>query len=210
MWPRLVGCTLQTLVGEGRKRVQRLAELVERQRLHVKLDVGALARRIGAREEAELRRRHGERPAPAQRVVEPHAERAEPRMIDLVERLHAGDLVDQREAADDPAGSRRRPAGRARPECRAPASAPPGRRPTAAGSAASRSSRPPGSPRRGSARAASRRPAASARRSRAGRRTRRPRPGSRSRAAGWARSSTGLRKPRAADQRRPRFWLTWK
>ena len=22
--------------------------------------------------------------------------------------------------------------------------------------------------------------------------------------------STGLRKPRAADQRRPRFWLTWK
>ena len=52
--------------GEGRERVQRLAELVERQRLHVILDIGAVLRRIGAREGAELRRRHGHRPAPAQ------------------------------------------------------------------------------------------------------------------------------------------------
>ena len=35
--------------GERRERVQRIAEPVERQRLHVILDVGALARRIGAR-----------------------------------------------------------------------------------------------------------------------------------------------------------------
>ena len=32
----------------------------------------------------------------------------------------------------------------------------------------------------------------------------------RSPAAGWAGPSTGFRKPRAALQRRPRFWFTWK
>ena len=63
--------------GEGRERMQRLAELVERERLHVILDVGPLDRRIGTREGAELRRRHGHRPAPAQRIVEPHAEAAD-------------------------------------------------------------------------------------------------------------------------------------
>ena len=46
--------------------MQRIAELVERQRLHVELDVGALAMRIGAGEDAELRRRHGQRPAAAE------------------------------------------------------------------------------------------------------------------------------------------------
>src|SRR5207302_5589992 len=66
-----------------------------RERLHVELDIGALARRIGAGEQAELRRRHGERPAAKERVVERHAQLAEGRMIERVERLRAGDLVDQ-------------------------------------------------------------------------------------------------------------------
>ena len=81
---------------------------------------------IGAREQPELRRRHGERAAPEQRVVEPHARAAEQRVIGLVQRLHAGDLVDAAAAADGPAGSRRRPAGRARAECRALAARSPG------------------------------------------------------------------------------------
>ncbi len=52
--------------------MQRLAEPVERQRLDVELDVGGgvVWRRL--REHAELRRRHGQRPATAQRVVEAH------------------------------------------------------------------------------------------------------------------------------------------
>ena len=82
---------------EGGKRVQRIAELVERQRLHMELDVGALARRIGTREQAKLRRRHGERATPAQRIVEPHTGAADQRMIGFVERLDAGHLVDQPE-----------------------------------------------------------------------------------------------------------------
>src|SRR5215831_9306269 len=49
--------------GQRGKFVQRIAELVERQRLHVELQIGALARRIRAREQPELRGRHGERSA---------------------------------------------------------------------------------------------------------------------------------------------------
>ncbi len=41
--PRLVGRRFADARGEGREGVQRIAELVERQRLHMKLDVGALA-----------------------------------------------------------------------------------------------------------------------------------------------------------------------
>ena len=43
MVPREVGCRLQALTVIAGKAVQRIAELVERQRLHVELDVGALA-----------------------------------------------------------------------------------------------------------------------------------------------------------------------
>src|SRR3977135_830056 len=53
--------------------VLRIAELVERQRLHVKLDIGALARGVGAGEQPELRGGHGERTAAEQRIVEHHA-----------------------------------------------------------------------------------------------------------------------------------------
>ena len=60
--------------------MQGIAELVERQRLHVELDVGALAMRIGAGEDAELRRRHGQRPAAAEGIIEPHQAAPEQRL----------------------------------------------------------------------------------------------------------------------------------
>ena len=50
--------------------------------------------RIGAREHAELRGRHGQRAAAAQRIVEQHPGAAEQRCVHLVQRLDAGDLVD--------------------------------------------------------------------------------------------------------------------
>jgi len=60
--PRLVGCTLQTLAVNAGNLCRRIAELVERQRLHVILQIGARLVAIGAGEQAELRWRHGERP----------------------------------------------------------------------------------------------------------------------------------------------------
>ena len=66
--------------------------------------------RIGAREDAELRRRHGQRPAPAQGIIEIHAERGRAANgIRLVQGLHALTLVDQAQSADGRAGWRRRP-----------------------------------------------------------------------------------------------------
>jgi hypothetical protein len=50
--------------------MQRFAERIERQRLHVVLQVRELARRIAARERAELRRRHAHRPAAPEQVFE--------------------------------------------------------------------------------------------------------------------------------------------
>src|SRR5262249_32244133 len=81
--------------GEGGEFVQRVAELVEGQRLHVELDVGALARRVRAREQPELRRRHGQWTAAEQRVVEHHAPAADERAIGLVERLGPRHLIDE-------------------------------------------------------------------------------------------------------------------
>src|SRR5262245_64930717 len=75
--------------------MQRVAEPVERQGLHVKLDVGALAMRIGAGEDAKLRRRHGERPAPAQCVIESHQAAPHQRVVGLIQRAHAGYFVDR-------------------------------------------------------------------------------------------------------------------
>ncbi len=58
--------------GERRKLVQRVAELIQRQRLNVVLDVGGGVARIGLSESAELAGRHGQRAAPLQRVHERH------------------------------------------------------------------------------------------------------------------------------------------
>ena len=58
--------------GDRRERVQRIAELVERERLDVILDVRGRLRRVALREAAELARRHGERTGAAERVLEPH------------------------------------------------------------------------------------------------------------------------------------------
>ena len=81
--------------GECRKLVQRLAEAIERERLNVVLQIGALLIGIGAREQTKLRRRHGHRAAPEQRILGKHAGKPERRVIALVQRLDAVDLVDQ-------------------------------------------------------------------------------------------------------------------
>ena len=75
--------------GEGVVTVQRLAEGVQRQRLHVVFDIRPrlLARR--AREAAELRRRHAHRPAALEQVLQPDAGLAPPRVGHRVERAHA-------------------------------------------------------------------------------------------------------------------------
>ena len=75
--------------------MQGIAEFVQRQRLHVELDVGALAMRVGAREDAELRRRHGQRPAAAEGIIEPHHAAPEQIVVGLVQRADALDLVDR-------------------------------------------------------------------------------------------------------------------
>src|SRR5262249_59746615 len=81
--------------GQRGELVQRVAELVQRQRLHVELEIGALASGIRAREQPELRGRHRERPAAKERIVESHARAADERTIGLVEGLGARDLVDE-------------------------------------------------------------------------------------------------------------------
>ncbi len=75
--------------------MQGVAELVERQRPHVELDVGALAGGIGAREDAELRRRHGQRSAAAEGIIEPHQAAPEQIVVGLVQRADAKNLVDR-------------------------------------------------------------------------------------------------------------------
>ena len=52
--------------------MQWLAELVERERLHVPLDVGRALRRVALRERAQLRRRHGEGPGAKGEVLQRH------------------------------------------------------------------------------------------------------------------------------------------
>ena len=58
--------------GYGREAVKRVSELVERERLHMELDVGARLVGTGSGEDAELRWCHGERTATAKGVVESH------------------------------------------------------------------------------------------------------------------------------------------
>src|SRR4051812_31927577 len=75
--------------------MQWIAELVERQRLDVKLDIGALAVWFGARENAKLRRRHGQRTAAAEGIVDAHQAAPQQRVVSLIERTDAEDLVDR-------------------------------------------------------------------------------------------------------------------
>ena len=127
--------------GDRGKAMQGIAELVERQRLHVELDVGALAGRVRAGEDAELRRRHGQGPAAAERIVEAHQSAPDQRVIGLVQRAHAARPDRSRAAADDPAGCARRPGGRARFRCRAAPASPLGRCRSGAAPGSIRSSR---------------------------------------------------------------------
>ena len=75
--------------------MQGVAELVERQRLHVELDIGPVTSGIGAGENAELRGRHGQGTTAAKGVIEAHQAASQVGVIGLVERAHAGDLVDR-------------------------------------------------------------------------------------------------------------------
>src|SRR5438477_804001 len=61
----------------------------------MELDIGALATRVGAGKDAELRWRHRQRPAAAERVVEPHQAAPDQGIVGLVQRLDAFDLVDR-------------------------------------------------------------------------------------------------------------------
>ena len=95
--PRLVGRKLATLAVNAGNACRRLAEALKRKRLNVVLQIGAILVGIGAGEQPELRRRHGQRAAPEQRIFGDHARAAERRVIALVERGDAVDLVDQAE-----------------------------------------------------------------------------------------------------------------
>ena len=190
--------------------MQGIAELVERQRLHVELDVGALAARVGAGEDAELRRRHGQRPAAAEGIVEPH--HAAPEQDCSRSRSACGRQKPcrSRAAADGPADCARRRACRARHRCRAATASRHGPMPDRCSTCvdpidpAHRMTSP-------LVRASTTSPPCM-------KRTPTARPFStisRSTSTFFSsrrlpRFSTGLRKPRAEDQRRPRFWLTWK
>src|SRR5438132_1516959 len=86
--PRLVGCTLHTLAVKAGKSCSGSPNLSS--------DSGctwnwilALSRWIRAREYSELRRRHGQRAAAKERIIEPHTGAAERRAIHFIERLDA-------------------------------------------------------------------------------------------------------------------------
>ena len=102
--------------GEGRERVQRLAEPVEAQRLDVVLEVRRGAARVAAGEGAELRRRHGHRArcgtARTRAAIAALPSSVLARSFRVARAL---DLEDQRGSAGGPAGSRRRRAARAAP-----------------------------------------------------------------------------------------------
>ena len=201
----------QTLAVKAAEGVQALAPFVERQRLEVELEIGG--RVVRATERAKAPSCDGAMvsgPVRRKSVFEAHGGPLPEPGIVGVERPDAADLVDRPELqvvlqvlAD--AGKVRGPPG-----CRAPASR--------SASPTPDSSRIFGEPTAPAARITS--PAARARWRSPPRRNRTPvaRPPSKtarststpvsSRRLG--RFSTGLRKPRAALQRRPRFWLTWK
>ena len=81
--------------GERGKLVQRLAEAIERQRLNMILQIRPRPIGIGSGEQPKLRRRHGQRAAPKQRIFEQHAGKPQRRVVALVQRGDAVDFVDQ-------------------------------------------------------------------------------------------------------------------
>ena len=109
--------------GDRREGVQRLAEGVEAQRLHVELEVGVVLARRRAGEGAELARRRAHRPGPPQRVLERDPRLAAPAGAELVS-VPPAVTFQTSGAAGGPAGCRRPPAGRRPHRCRARAAAP--------------------------------------------------------------------------------------
>ncbi len=75
--------------------VQRIAELVERERLDMELYIGRRIIWRGFGEHAELRRRHGQGPAPVDGVIEPHQRALEQRLEFDIERARALDAEDR-------------------------------------------------------------------------------------------------------------------
>ena len=73
--------------GDRREGMQRLAELVERQRLHVIFDVGRLEGGIRLGKDAQLARRHGHGAGAVQRIFQRDARLAEEVARHLVQRL---------------------------------------------------------------------------------------------------------------------------
>ena len=78
--------------GESGKCVQRIAEFVQRERLDMELQIRRLILRRGAGEGAELRGRHGQGPAPRQRIGERHAGALHEGAVIHVHGAHAVDL----------------------------------------------------------------------------------------------------------------------
>jgi hypothetical protein len=97
--------------------MERLAEPVEAERLHVPLDVRGRLAGVALREGAQLGGRHREGPRPEEEVLEPHEPAPEQAVGPLVERgavpdlehqpdlevvvevlAHAGQVVDDRDA----------------------------------------------------------------------------------------------------------------
>ena len=93
--PRLVGCRLQTLAVKAGNLCSGSPKRSSDSGCTWNCRLARSWSRIGAGEQAELRRRHGQGSAPEQRIFGQHAARAERRMVALVERLDAVDLVDQ-------------------------------------------------------------------------------------------------------------------
>ena len=80
---------------DRRKGMQRLAETVERERLHMVLEVGRLQTGVGLGEGAELAGRHRHRAAALQQIFEGDAGLAAKGRGDLVERAGVRDLLDE-------------------------------------------------------------------------------------------------------------------
>ena len=78
--------------GEGVEAVQRFAKGVERQRLHVVLQIGVGLIRTAAGESTQLARRHAHGATAAQQVVQPNHSLAPPRLRHHIEGAHAPHL----------------------------------------------------------------------------------------------------------------------
>jgi len=74
--------------------MQRRAELVQRQRLHVPFDISRGLRGIAFGKGAQLRWRHGQRPGPVKRVFDSHRRSSEQAVRALVQGADVPDLVD--------------------------------------------------------------------------------------------------------------------